>query len=95
MSASSASTWIKERWDTIHLTYKRFRELIVQQSFEKNSRDFGVFELDRRSFGAKRVRDKRGRGTAGKTPFGLLNVLRKLKRKMEVREEQLSSATLT
>jgi transposase len=44
----------------------------VQQSFEKNSRDLGVFELDESYFGAKRVRGKRGRGAAGKTPvFGL------------------------
>ena len=33
----------------------------------------GVFELDESYFGAKRVRGKRGRGAAGKTPvFGLL-----------------------
>jgi transposase len=45
----------------------------VQQSFEENSRDFGIFELDERSFGAKRVRGKRGCGAAGKTPvFGSL-----------------------
>jgi transposase len=55
------------------MTYKHFRELRVQQSFEKNSRDFGVFELDESYFGAKRVRGKRSRGAAGKTPvFGLL-----------------------
>jgi transposase len=33
----------------------------------------GEFELDESYFGAKRVRGKRGRGAAGKTPvFGLL-----------------------
>ena len=33
----------------------------------------GTFELDESYFGAKRVRGKRGRGAAGKTPvFGLL-----------------------
>ena len=36
------------------------------------SADTGVFELDESYFGAKRVRGKRGRGAAGKTPvFGL------------------------
>jgi transposase len=35
--------------------------------------DLGEFELDESYFGAKRVRGKRGRGAAGKTPvFGLL-----------------------
>jgi len=33
----------------------------------------GEFELDESYFGAKRVRGKRGRGAAGKTPvFGIL-----------------------
>jgi hypothetical protein len=27
---------------------------MVQQSFEENSQDFGVFKLEERSFGAKR-----------------------------------------
>ena len=37
-----------------------------------SSADTGVFELDESYFGAKRVRGKRGRGAAGKTPvFGL------------------------
>ena len=36
------------------------------------SADTRVFELDESYFGAKRVRGKRGRGAAGKTPvFGL------------------------
>jgi hypothetical protein len=66
------STGLTNR-NTINLYYKHFRELILQQSFEENSRDFGVFELDESYFGARRVRGKRGRGAAGKTPvFGLL-----------------------
>ena len=33
----------------------------------------GIYDLDESYFGAKRVRGKRGRGAAGKTPvFGLL-----------------------
>jgi hypothetical protein len=60
----------------------------VQQSFEEHFRDFGVFGLDESYFGAKR-----GRGAAGKTPvFGLLNVLRELKKRIEVREKKLASA---
>ena len=38
-----------------------------------NNGEFGEFELDESYFGARRVRGKRGRGAAGKTPvFGLL-----------------------
>ena len=41
-----------------------------------SSADTGVFEPDESYFGAKRVRGKRGRGAAGKTPvFGLLNYI--------------------
>jgi hypothetical protein len=73
MSASSASKLLEINRNTINSHYKYFRELIVQQSFAEDSRDFGVFELDERSFGAKRGRGKRGRGAAGKTlVFGLL-----------------------
>ncbi|MDR1267744.1 MAG: hypothetical protein LBJ70_05300 [Holosporales bacterium] len=71
MSASSASTLLKINRNTINSHYRYFRELIVRQSFEENSRDFGVFELDESYFGAKRVRGKRGRGAARRTPvFG-------------------------
>jgi transposase-like protein len=39
----------------------------------KDDTTIGEFELDESYFGAKRVRGKRGRGAAGKTPvFGLL-----------------------
>ncbi|MDR1267792.1 MAG: transposase [Holosporales bacterium] len=73
MKASSASTLSKIKWNTINLPYKHFRELIVQQSFQENPRDFGVFELDEITLRAERVRRKRGRGAARKTPvFGLL-----------------------
>lgn len=38
-----------------------------------NPMQSGEFELDESYFGAKRIRGKRGRGAAGKTPvFGLL-----------------------
>ena len=39
----------------------------------ETNKESGVFEVDESYFGAKRVRGKRGRGAAGKTPvFGLL-----------------------
>ena len=73
ISASSASELLKINRNTINLSYKPFRELIFHRSFSENSQDFGVFELEESYFGARRVRGKRGRGAAGKTPvFGLL-----------------------
>jgi transposase len=73
MTESPASKLLKINRNTINSHYKYFRELIVQQRFEENARDFGVFELDESYFGAKRGRGKRGRGAAGKTPvFGPL-----------------------
>ncbi|MFO0763270.1 MAG: IS1595 family transposase [Candidatus Gracilibacteria bacterium] len=65
--------------NSVNLWYNRFREAIVRISIEE-SKSFkeryefgGEFELDESYFGARRVRGKRGRGAAGKTPvFGLL-----------------------
>ena len=54
------------------LIYTKLRLRIVKQSVDELASD-GVYELDESYFGAKRVRGKRGRGAAGKTPvFGLL-----------------------
>ncbi|NCB49486.1 MAG: IS1595 family transposase [Alphaproteobacteria bacterium] len=73
ITASSASKILNLNRNTINLYYNHFRDIILRQSFEENSRDFGIFELDESYFGARRVRGKRGRGAAGKTPvFGLL-----------------------
>lgn len=59
--------------NTINLYYSHFRNLILEQSFTESAKDSEIFQLDESYFGAKRVRDKRGRGAAGKTPvFGLL-----------------------
>ena len=53
--------------------YQIFRECIFRASMVEASKESGVFEVDESYFGAKRVRGKRGRGAAGKTPvFGLL-----------------------
>jgi len=59
---------------TINKYYDYFRKVILF-SLQKNENvpENGTFELDESYFGAKRVRGKRGRGAAGKTPvFGLL-----------------------
>jgi transposase len=65
--------------NTINLWYNRFREAIVRGGIEE-SKGFverydcpGEYELDESYFGARRVRGKRGRWAAGKTPvFGIL-----------------------
>ena len=52
--------------------YNIFREKIGRFSLSKKA-ELGEFELDESYFGAKRIRGKRGRGAAGKTPvFGVL-----------------------
>ena len=58
--------------NTINKLYKKIREKITKKS-EKPDCFSGEIELDESYFGAKRIRGKRGRGAAGKTPvFGLL-----------------------
>ena len=53
--------------------YGIFQEKIMMTSVAEMNTLQGEFELDGNYFGAKRVREKRGRGAAGKTPvFGLL-----------------------
>lgn len=58
---------------TVDRYYNIFREKIVIASIADLRRFNGEIELDESYFGAKRVRGKRGRGAAGKTPvFGIL-----------------------
>lgn len=58
---------------TVNRYFREFREAILKASLAETAKETGVFELDESYFGAKRVRGKRGRGAAGKTPvFGLL-----------------------
>ena len=58
---------------TINRYFYIFREKIVYASLGEYTQTSGEFECDESYFGAKRVRGKRGRGAAGKTPvFGLL-----------------------
>ncbi len=59
--------------NTVNRYFNIFREKILEMSPIEGKRESGIFELDESYFGAKRVRGKRGRGAAGKTPvFGLL-----------------------
>ena len=59
--------------NTTNAYYNEIREKILQYSLKEQAKELGEFELDESYFGARRVRGKRGRGAAGKTPvFGLL-----------------------
>jgi len=59
--------------NTINRYFSLFRKTIFEESLKELQQEGGEFECDESYFGAKRVRGKRGRGAAGKTPvFGLL-----------------------
>ena len=79
ITASSASKILHINRNTINAYYNEIREKILQHSLKEQEKELGEFELDESYFGARRVRGKRGRGAAGKTP-----VLGLLKRKGKV-----------
>jgi len=59
--------------NTVNRYYGHYREHILSWQYEEVMRLSGEIEVDESYFGARRVRGKRGRGAAGKTPvFGLL-----------------------
>ena len=74
--ANKTAVLLKINRNTINRYYNLFRQLITQemQAFSAlPGKTSGEFECDESYFGARRVRGKRGRGAAGKTPvFGLL-----------------------
>ena len=73
LTATATSELLKINRKTINNYFTEFRELILEESIREQQKELGVFELDESYFGAKRVRGKRGRGAAGKTPvFGVL-----------------------
>ena len=73
ITASLAAKILRINRNTINAYYNRFRELIFEYSLKEQKQEIGEFELDESYFGARRIRGKRGRRAAGKTPvFGLL-----------------------
>lgn len=71
-SATTTANLSKISRNTINKLYNLFRIRLVEISLNSQP-ELGEFELDESYFGAKRVRGKRGRGAAGKTPvFGIL-----------------------
>ena len=73
ITATSEAKIVGVNRNAINSDYTDFRRRIFEQSIKENGKETGVFELDESYLGAHRVRGKRGRGAAGKTPvFGLL-----------------------
>ena len=71
-TAEKCSLYTKLNRNTINRIYRKLRIRIAEESIA-NTPELGEFEVDESYFGAKRIRGKRGRGAAGKTPvFGLL-----------------------
>jgi len=71
--ASKTALILEINRNTINTYFNVFRGLILSRYSVDIPNETGEFELDESYFGAKRVRGKRGRGAAGKTPvFGLL-----------------------
>jgi transposase-like protein len=73
ITATAAANIAGVNRKTVNRYFNMLREKIITAALKESPPDAGEFELDESYFGAKRVRGKRGRGAAGKTPvFGLL-----------------------
>jgi transposase len=71
--ASKTALLLNYNRHTIERYFNIFREHILEISHQEIIKFSGEIELDESYFGARRVRGKRGRGAAGKTPvFGVL-----------------------
>ena len=71
-TASKTAKYSRVSRNTVNKFFHKFRLRIVEISLA-NTPELGEFEVDEAYFGARRVRGKRGRGAAGKTPvFGIL-----------------------
>lgn len=73
ITASKTAVLLGINRNTVNRYFNLFRKKIAISEREESTLFSGEFELDESYFGAKRIRGKRGRGAAGKTPvFGLL-----------------------
>lgn len=71
-TATKAALYSGLNRNTVNRLYVLMRRRIVELSI-REGQELGEFEIDESYFGARRVRGKRGRGAAGKTPvFGVL-----------------------
>jgi transposase-like protein len=73
VTATGAARIVGVNRNTVNAYFSAFRRLLLKRALAESASETGEFELDESYFGARRVRGKRGRGAAGKTPvFGLL-----------------------
>ena len=73
LSASDTARLTGLTTKTVNSIYLKIRRRIAQACEQESPFASGEVEVDESYFGARRVRGKRGRGAAGKTPvFGLL-----------------------
>lgn len=73
LNASKAAPLLGINRNTINRYYALFRQMILCEIHHNTAPEWGAFELDESYFGPHRIRGKRGRGAAGKTPvFGVL-----------------------
>ena len=71
-TASKTAKYSGVNRNTVNRLFQLMRQRIVEISLASTP-ELGEFEVDESYFGARRVRGKRGRGAAGKTPvFGIL-----------------------
>lgn len=72
-TATNTANLTKISRNSVNKIYSQIRQKILLCDNSEQEKFSGELELDESYFGAKRVRGKRGRGAAGKTPvFGLL-----------------------
>ena len=75
LTASDSSQMCGLSRNTINKLFNQIRQriFVLAHTEAGEQKSLGLFECDESYFGAKRIRGKRGRGAAGKTPvFGLL-----------------------
>lgn len=73
VTATATAEIVGVNRNTANAHFNFYREKIFDAALEEAQKEAGIFEVDESYFGARRVRGKRGRGAAGKTPvFGLL-----------------------
>ncbi len=73
LPASKTAKILEINRNTINSYYNDFRKKIYLYLLKDRDKFSGEVELDESYFGARRIRGKRGRGAAGKTPvFGVL-----------------------
>jgi transposase len=73
ISASQTALFTNLNRDTINKIFLELRQIIANHCEKNSISETGEIELDESYFGARRVREKRGRGAHGKIPvFGML-----------------------